>query len=101
MFKNSQEKPVSREARASERVDVSMDVIVAVPGETLMTMKTGNMTQNGVFLISRNQKLPDVGTEVILTLDELLQSTEPTALVGRVIHKNEQGMGVELLGPVT
>jgi hypothetical protein len=98
---STQEKVVSMEARASERVDVSMDVLVAVPGETLMTMKTGNMTQNGVFLISRNRKLPDVGTEVILTMDEMLQSTEPTAMVGRVIHKNERGMGVELLGPVT
>lgn len=89
-----------KEAPVSSQVDVSMDVIVAVPGETLMTLKTGRMTQNGVFLISRNRKLPEVGTEVILTLDELLQSAEPTAVVARVTHKNDDGMGVELLGPM-
>lgn len=99
-MKINQEKQIGTEARSSERMDVSMDVLVAVPGETLMTMKTGNMTQNGVFLISRNRDLPEIGTEVILTMDEMLQSTEPTAIVGRVIHKNGQGMGVKLLGPV-
>jgi hypothetical protein len=89
------------EARRNNRVDASMNVIVAIPNEPLMTLKTGNMTEDGVFLISRNRNLPDVGTEVILTLEEFLQSTEPTAIVGRVIHKNDHGMGVELLGPVT
>lgn len=81
--------------------DVSTSVIVAVPGETLMTLKTGRMTQNGVFLMSGNRKLPEVGTEVIVTMDEMLQSDVPSAVHGRVTHKNDEGMDIELLGPIT
>lgn len=90
-----------KEMRANTRVDASVNVLVAVPNQPPMTLKTGNMTGNGVFLISRNQKLPEVGTEVVLTLEEILQGTEPTAMVGKVIHKNDLGMGIELLGPLS
>lgn len=90
-----------KEMRTNPRVDASVSVLVAVPNQPPMSMKTGNMTGNGLFLISRNQKLPDIGTEIVLTMEEMLQSTEPTAMVGKVIHKNEQGMGVELLGPLS
>lgn len=90
-----------KDMRVNNRVDASVNVLVAIPNQPPITMKTGNMTQNGVFLISRNQKLPEVGTKVVLTLEEFLQSTEPTAMVGRVIHKNSDGMGIEILGPLS
>jgi len=90
-----------KEMRADTRVDASVNVLVAVPNQPPMTMKTGNMTGNGVFLISRNQQLPEVGTEIVLTLEEMLQGTEPMAMVGKVIHKNDEGMGIELLGPLS
>lgn len=92
---------VIADARAQTRNDISVDVLVAVKNQPLMTLKTGNMTDRGVFLLSNNCPLPPVGTEVILTIEEFLHQPDPIAMTGRVIHKNEHGMGVELLGPVT
>jgi hypothetical protein len=95
------ENAVTTDARAEVRHNISLDVLVAVKGQPLMTLKTGNMTEKGVFLLSNNRQLPAVGTEVMLTMEEFLLRSDPVAMRGRVIHKNELGMGIELLGPVT
>lgn len=90
----------TRDARLHTRHEVSIDVLVAVPNKPLMTLQTGNMAGAGIYLLAGNRQLPDIGTEVVLTLEEFLQHPEPAAMRARVIHKNSDGMGVELLGPV-
>lgn len=87
--------------RSCTRRQISLDVLVAVPNEPLMTLRTGDMTENGVYLLAGNRQLPEIGTEVVLTLEEFMQRPEPAGMRARVIHKNSDGMGVELLGPVT
>ncbi len=91
----------TQEARSQVRREMSLDVLVAVPNKPLMTLQTGNMTEKGVYLLAGNIQLPEIGTEVVLTLEEFLLSSEPAAMRARVVHKTSKGMGVELLGPVT
>ncbi len=90
----------AQEARLLSRRETSLDVLVAVPNKPMMTLQTGNMTEKGVYLLAGNRRLPEIGTEVVLTLEEFLLSSEPAAMRARVVHKNNVGMGVELLGPV-
>ncbi len=91
----------SQNIRMLTRQEISLDVLVAVPNKPLMTLRTGDMTEKGFYLLAGNRRLPEIGTEVVLTLEEFLQSPEPAAMRARVVHKNNEGMGVELLGPVT
>lgn len=90
----------AQEARLLSRRETSLDVLVTVPNKPMMTLQTGNMTDKGVYLLAGNRQLPEVGTEVVLTLEEFLLSSEPAAMRARVVHKTSRGMGVELLGPV-
>ena len=95
------ENAVTTDARAEIRQNISVNVLVAIKGQPPITLKTGNITEKGIFLLSNNRQLPAVGTEIMLTMEEFLQRSDPVAMKGRVINKNERGMGVELLGPVT
>jgi hypothetical protein len=95
------EKAATTDTCAEIRHNMSVDVLVAVKGQPLMTLKTGNMTEKDVFLLSNNCQLPAVGTEVMLTMEEFLQRSDPLAMRARIEHKNERGIVVKLLGPVT
>ena len=86
--------------RLHTRREVSLDVLVAIPGQPLMTLQTGNMNKEGIYLLAGNKQLPETGTEVVLTMEEFLLNPVPAAMRARVVHKNDAGMGVELLGPV-
>ncbi|MFV1997821.1 MAG: hypothetical protein ACC641_07390 [Acidiferrobacterales bacterium] len=90
----------TQKTRSLSRRETSLDVLVAVPDMPMMTLRTGNMTESGVYLLAGKRQLPEIGTEVILTLEEFLLSSEPAAMRARVVHKTSRGMGVELLGPV-
>ncbi|MEE8388057.1 MAG: PilZ domain-containing protein [Acidiferrobacterales bacterium] len=87
-------------ARSQVRREKSLDVLVAVPNRPLMTLQTGNITEKGVYLLAGNRPLPEIGSEVVLTLEAFLLSSEAAAMRARVVHKTSKGMGVELLGPV-
>jgi hypothetical protein len=92
---------VARTQREHPRQEVSIDVVIAVGNDRPFTLKTGNLSESGVFLrAERGQRLPSEGTEFIATLNEFLGSTEPMALRGRVIHRQADGIGVEFIGPV-
>jgi len=90
----------AQKTRLLSRQETSVDVLVAVPNMPLMTLQTSNMTERGIYLLAGKRPLPEVGTEVVLTLEEFLMSADPTAMRARVVHKTSEGMGVELLGPV-
>ena len=90
-----------QEARAHSRHKTLLDVLVAVPNEPLMTLQTANITDNSVYLLAGKRQLPEIGTEVVLTMEQFLLSPEPAAMRARVVHKTTSGMGVVLLGPVT
>jgi hypothetical protein len=87
--------------RQYPRHEISIDVIVVFPDSEPITMKTGNVSEGGIFLLADGKtRLPTVGTEFVATLSEFLNSTDPMALRARVAHRNDQGIGVEFLGPV-
>lgn len=87
--------------RKHPRHEVSIDVIVAVPDADPITLKTGDVSHGGVFLLADGENpLPDVGTEFVATLSEFLTSTEPMAMRARVVRREGDGIGVEFLGPV-
>ncbi len=90
-----------QDARLHTRRVVSLDVLVAVPNQPLMTLQTRNLTKEGIYLLAGNKQLPEIGTEVVLTMEEFLLNPVPAAMRARVVYKNDDGMGVEMLGPVT
>jgi hypothetical protein len=86
--------------RRANREDASISVKVIVPGKPPMILRTGNASTEGVFLRCARPALPPVGTELIITMEEFLNSQEPMALRARVVHVNALGMGIEFLGPL-
>jgi hypothetical protein len=90
-----------RNEREHTRYEASVDVVVAAPDCEPITLKTGNISHGGVFLLRKgHEPLPAVGTEFVATLNEFLGSMEPMAMRGRVVRRDAHGIGVEFLGPV-
>lgn len=87
--------------REHSRCESSVEVVVATPDCDPITLKTGNISQGGVYLLRNgHEPLPAVGTEFVATLDEFMGSSEPMAMRGRVVRRDAYGIGVEFLGPV-
>jgi hypothetical protein len=87
--------------REHTRHEVSVEVVVAAPDCEPITLKTGNISQGGVFLLRNgHEPLPSVGTEFVATLNEFLGDMEPMAMRGRVVRRDANGIAVEFLGPV-
>jgi hypothetical protein len=86
--------------RRNGRQDVSIAMQVILPGRPPLILRTGNASAEGIFLRCASRSLPAVGTELIVTMDEFLESTEPMAMRARVVHRNDIGFGIEFIGPI-
>jgi hypothetical protein len=85
--------------RQQSRQSVAAGVVVAMPGHPPVSLTTANYSDGGVFLLYSANDKPAVGTEIIVTLNEFLGSDDPMAMVARVVHTDERGMGIEFVGP--
>lgn len=92
--------PGSANQRQHDRQDVAVTVHVVIPGRSPMKLTTGNLSDSGVFLLCGGRAQPAINTEILITLEEFLESAEPMAMRARVAHRNDIGFGIELLGPV-
>ncbi|MDH5632736.1 MAG: PilZ domain-containing protein [Gammaproteobacteria bacterium] len=90
--------PDFRECRKYERSEISIEVLVTMPGRTPMKLKTGNISEGGVFLLSGGRNMPRPGTELSVTLPEFLNQAQPVAMKAVVRHYSDCGIGIEFLG---
>lgn len=86
------------EHRKYERTSISIDVVVVMKGRTPMTLKTGNISEGGIYLLSGGRDMPKVGEELSVTLSEFMNEAQPVAMRAVVRHKSEDGIGIEFLG---
>lgn len=86
------------EQRKHERKEVSIEVIIVMKGRTPMTLKTGNLSEGGVFILSGGRDMPKVGEELSITLPEFMGENQPVAMRAVVRHRNNDGIGIEFLG---
>ena len=90
----------SNDSRSHARHISGVDVTVAIPGHPPVALKTANSSEGGVFLLYGVKDKPPIGTEITVILSEFLDSDDPLAMVAKVIHVNELGMGIEFLRPI-
>lgn len=87
--------------RKHPRRELSIEVLFTVPGDEPLTLKTGNASDGGIFLLSEGRQLPEIGTEVYITLSEFIANDIPLVMRARIAHKDKTGIGIEFLGPLT
>ncbi len=95
MSSNNQAKP---SGRRFDRENVSMEVLVTAKGFPPLKLITGNYSRDGVFLLSGDHILPEVGAEITVAIGDFVGNAEPIAMTAKVMHKNDHGMGIEFLG---
>ena len=91
----------THELRKHPRRELSIEVLFTVPGDEPMTLTTGNASDGGIFLYSGGRQMPEIGTEVYITLSEFIASDIPLVMRACIVHKSDAGVGIEFLGPLT
>ena len=86
------------EKRKHTRRD-SIAVQVKIPGHESFVLYSANVSEGGMFLEAReDHSLPAEGTELIVMLQEELAGENPPAMKARVVHRKEDGIGIEFIG---
>ena len=73
-------------------------VVIPAEGEP-MILRTGNTSDGGALIIGDGKALPDVGTEIGITVRNPIAGKKAPIHKARVIRKTEDGIGIELLIP--
>jgi PilZ domain len=88
-----------KERRQYERKDLSMEVVVILPDGESMTLRTGNTSDGGALIMGDGRALPDVGTEIGITVRNPIAGKKAPVHKARVVRKTDEGIGIELLIP--
>ncbi|MDH5648859.1 MAG: PilZ domain-containing protein [Gammaproteobacteria bacterium] len=97
----STESDPQRERRKYPRSDVSMEVVIILPDETNLIVHTGNTSDGGALLLGDENELPEVGTEIGITVRSPIAGRKAPVHPARVVRKTRDGIGIQLLIPGT
>ena len=76
-----------------------MEVVVIPPDGEPMILRTGNTSDGGALIMGDAKTLPDVGTEIGITVRNPIAGKQAPIHKARVIRKTDEGIGIELLIP--
>ncbi len=89
---------MSVENRKHLRIGLIVDIDLTLPDSGLITVRTRNISDGGLFLILDDIELPPVGTEVKVRLNNQLgDGEEPPTNRARVVRHETDGIGLEFL----
>ena len=91
-------KTTSKEQRKHLRIGLVVDIEMTLPLEGIVTVRTRNISDGGLFLILDNVEMPTIGTEVQVRLkNQLGDGEEPPINRARVVRHEPNGIGLEFL----
>ena len=88
----------SNEQRKHLRIGLVVDIELTMPGQNLVTVRTKNISDGGLFLILDNIKMPPIGTEVQVRLKNQLGDGEDAPVnCAMIVRSEDDGIGLEFL----
>jgi len=86
------------EKREQEREEVSLSVEVLDPPHLgKVQLRTRDLSKKGAFLLLKKEQCLAVGRVLSLRMSGILWGEETSTVSARVIHVNEEGMGLQFL----
>lgn len=76
-----------------------MEVVVILPDGESMVLRTGNTSDGGALIAGDGRPLPDVGTEIGITVRNPIAGKKAPIHKARVVRKTDEGISIELLIP--
>lgn len=86
-----------KDNRKYPRQEISIDVVVKVNDNELVTLKTADVSEGGIFLLAGDHSLPEVDSSIEVTLSEFMGSDKPYTAIARIVRKTEEGIGIEFV----
>ncbi|GMR17793.1 MAG: hypothetical protein BMS9Abin33_0187 [Gammaproteobacteria bacterium] len=86
-----------KERRQYERKNLSMEVVIILPSGESMILRTGNTSDGGALIVGDEKALPDIGTEIGITVRNPIAGKKAPIHKARVIRKTNEGIGIKLL----
>jgi len=83
-----------KDQRRHPRLKIQLEVELILPEQESHTLKSGNMSQEGLFLCTSPECMPEVGSEVYVRLKSALGEGEPPLVKARVVRIEEGGIGL-------
>lgn len=91
-----------KEKRRDERVPLEVEVEVTVPGlfwRKKRTLRTRDLSNNGVFVSCDGRQCPPVGTEIEIRLTGLVEGQAPPVVRAKIVRIVEEGMAIVFMEP--
>ena len=87
---------MSRELRRHPRINLQTEVELICPELGTITLKSGNLSDSGLFLCAEQSVPLQVGSEVCVRLKHALGDGEAPLVKARVVRVENQGLGLQL-----
>ena len=86
------------ENRKHLRIGLIVDIELTLPEQGIITVRTRNISDGGLFLLLDDIELPEVGTEVKVRLkNQLGDGEEPPVNRAMVVRQEPEGIGLSFI----
>lgn len=90
--------PSGQEKRKHLRIGLIVDIELTLPDQQILTVRTRNISDGGLFLVLDDIELPPVGTEVQVRLkNQLGDGEEPPINRAMVVRHESEGVGLSFV----
>jgi len=86
-----------KEKRKFPREDLSIEVVVKIANGEIVMLKTADVSEGGIFLLAGDHELPEVDSEIEVTLPAFMSSDKPYTALARIARKTDMGIGIKFL----
>jgi len=89
---------MSAENRKHLRIGLIVEIELTLPGQSMINVRTRNISDGGLYLILDDIELPDIDTEVKVRLkNQLGDGEEPPINRAKVVRHEQDGIGLVFL----
>jgi len=89
---------MSAENRKHLRIGLIVEIELTLPGQSMINVRTRNISDGGLYLILDDIVLPDIDTEVKVRLkNQLGDGEEPPINRAKVVRHEQDGIGLVFL----
>jgi len=89
---------MSVENRKHLRIGLIVEIELTLPGQSMVNVRTRNISDGGLYLILDDIELPDIDTEVKVRLkNQLGDGEEPPINRAKVVRHETDGIGLVFL----
>lgn len=83
--------------RAHDRFAIALEVKVVFADNHRCTLKTRDISHNGVFLEMGEGELPETGTRIQMQVQDMFSGDDAPLVEGEVVRRTADGIGVRFL----